>query len=254
MPPLFFYYLGAMKALALFICIFMCASFGFAQKILIPFRDKDLWGYADTNGVIQIKPAFDKVKFFNYSRPTAEVYRNKKISLIDTLGNVLFPFSNKIERFGHNYVLVQDGKRGMYSPAGKLLVPVEYDWIHYTFSYDEYKSEKDKVIGVKNDNFYLVSLITGKAQQIAKPAQKDLGPGVGVAAPPDHDPDGVDIVSIPFPQYPSSDFPALAGQKNLVHCETIRMNTKPVFYVFCVWRDRKVAGYAGQNGVLFFKD
>src|SRR5215213_8314577 len=114
MPPLFFYYLVAMKVFALFICIFMCASFGFAQNILIPFRDKNLWGYADTNGVIQIKPAFDKVKFFNYSKPTTEVYRNNKISIIDTLGNLLLPFSDKIERWGNHYILLQDGKKGMY--------------------------------------------------------------------------------------------------------------------------------------------
>lgn len=251
---MFFDYLGAMthyrKALTLFCCVFVCASFGFSQTILIPFRDKELWGYADTNGVIKIQPAYDKASFFNYSRTTTEVYKDKKISLIDTLGNLLFPFSDKIERFGHNYIILQDGKKGMYSLTGKLLVPVEYDWLDDTFSYDEYKSEKDKVIGVKNDNFYLISLSTGKAQKIAKPAQKDFGPGVGIMAPLNE----VETVSIPYPQYSTDNFPALAGQKNLVHCETIRMKTKPVFYVFCAWRDRKVIGYVGRNGVQFFKD
>lgn len=256
MPPLFIFSLSwgmtYRKVLALAVFVLMCAPFGFSQKILIPFRDKDLWGYADTNGVIQIKPAFDKASFFNYSRPTTEVYRNKKVSLIDTAGNLLFPFSDKFEYLPNkNFMIVQDNKIGIYSLAGKLVIPVAYDALHHTYRYEDYKSLKNKVIVVKNDVFYLVDLTTGETTPISKPTERQFNSsGMGVVAPPA----SIETTSIPYPQLPGSDFPALAGQKNLVHCETIRMNTKPVFYVFCAWKDREMIGYVGRNGVQFFKD
>jgi len=66
--------------------------------------------------------------------------------------------------------------------------------------------------------------------------------------------DEASLTRVPYPQLQSRDFPKLTVYTGLVHCETIYLDRKPVFYVFCTWKDRKMIGYIGQNGVAFYKD
>lgn len=240
------------KGLIFLIFIFYFACFSFSQSLLIPFREGNVWGYADTNGVIQIKPAFDKADFFNFSENITEVFKDKKISLIDIHGKILFPFSDSYYQLADNYIVTQNSKRGLYSKQGVQLLPFEYDIFNCACAFEEYRKEINKIIGIKNNEYYLITLNTDAIEKIPKPNDSKISGLVeGV-----EEPELVEgtLTSIPSPQLQSRDFPKLNGYKDLVHCETIYMDQKPVFYMFCVWKDRKMIGYIGQNGVVFFKD
>ena len=237
-------------SLLLFLILF---STGFSQKILIPYRNKNLWGYADTSGVIKIKPIYDSADFFNFSKTVTEVYKDRKVSLITIDGNLLFPLSDSYQIFGNNYFVTKDKKQGVYSKTGKLLVPIEYDLIECTCYYHEYEKEKNKVVGLKNNKYYLIDLTTQLVQQISSPKNEQANESTireGIVLAPDN----IGTTSAPWPQYSANDFPKLSGLKNLVHCKTIYLDGKPVFYIFCKWNNRQMTGYVGQNGVEFFKD
>lgn len=240
------------ESISLFIFLTLSLT-GFTQNILIPYRDKTLWGYADTSGVIKIKPVYDSADFFNFSKATTEVYKDKKVSLITIDGNLLFPFSDTYQVLGDHYIVTKDKKQGVYAKTGKLLVPIEYEKIECTCYYSEYEKEKNKIIGLKNNNYFLINLTTQSAKKIPAPKNEQLSESTtweGIVQPPDN----IGTTSVPWPQYSAKDFPKLTGIKNLVHCKTIFKEGNPVFYIFCKWINRQKAGYVGQNGVEFFKD
>ncbi|HEU4471695.1 MAG TPA: WG repeat-containing protein [Flavisolibacter sp.] len=242
-----------LKKLLLSLVLSFCLGlFCSSQSLLIPFREGNLWGYADTNGVIQIKPAFDKANFFNFSKSHAEVFKDGKLSLIDTKGNLLFPFSDSYELYADSYIVKQENKKAIYTRQGKQLHAFEYTELNCSCYYKQYRDEAGKMIGKKNGKYYLVDLNSSEAKEIAKPvdSRTSISGEVLAEAPVD----GADLTSIPYPQLQSRDFPKLNGYANLVHCETIYMNQKPVFYVFCAWKNGRKAGYVGQNGVIFYKD
>jgi len=231
---------------------FFLSTFAFSQSVLIPYRDGKLWGYADSNGVVQIKPAFDKVDFFNYSNTIAEVFKGNKISLIDNGGKMLFPFSDGYEQFPEHYVVTQNGKKGIYSIQGVQLIAFEYDNFQQTWWYEKYQNEKNKIIANKGSEYYLIDLKSGIIEKIPRPNNSTtLESAEGIVAEPI---DRANLVSVPYPQLQSSSFSKLKEYSNLVHCKTIYQNKKPVFYLFCSWKDREMIGYIGQNGVVFYKD
>lgn len=228
------------------------SSFAFSQPVLIPYRDGKLWGYADSNGVVQIKPAFDKANFFNYSKTITEVFKDNKMSLIDNSGKLLFPFSDAYEQFAEYYIVTQNGKKGIYTKQGVQLIAFEYDNFHHTWWYEKYRNEINKIIANKDSVYYLIDLKSRIIEKIPKPYNsKTLNSNEGIVAEPV---DRSDIVSVPYPQLQSSNFSKLKEYSNLVHCQTIYQNGKPVYYLFCSWKDRKMIGYIGQNGVVFYKD
>ena len=234
----------------LFLAIFFI-SHAHSQSLLIPFRDGNTWGYSDTNGIVRIKPSFDKASFFEYPDNTAEVFKNNKLSLINSHGKTLFPFSDTYTEVEGDYIVTANKKKGIYTKKGVQLVPIEYDQFDYTSNFKEYSLEKDKIVGIKNNEYFLIDLKTGRVTKITKPGKIVLPAGEGVAIP------SIDLsntVGVPNPQFHRSDFPKLKGYTNLVHCKTLYVNHKPVFYVFCVWQNRAMIGYMGQNGISFFKD
>jgi hypothetical protein len=240
------------KGVLSFIFIFHFTSFSFCQSVLIPFREGHLWGYADTNGVIQIKPAFDKVGFFNYTKNIAEVFKDTKISLIDPGGKALFPFSDSYYQFADNYIVTQNGKKGIYTKQGRQLLAFGYDHFECTCAYEKYRKEINKIIGVKNSEYYLIDFKTTAIKKLPKPNNSRASQSSeGIVAMPV---DEFSTTGVPNPQLQSRDFPKLSGYTNLVHCETVYLDIKPVFYVFCIWKDGKMIGYMGQNGVAFYKD
>ena len=240
------------KGLISLIFIFYFTSSSFSQSVLIPFREGNLWGYADTNGVIKIKPTFDKADFFNYSKNITEVFKDNKVSLIDIHGKTLFPFSDNYEKWVDHYIVTQNGKKGIYTEQGVQFLAFEYDNFECTCAYDKYRNEVNKIIGTKNNEYYLIDLKTTKINKITKPDNsKAFESGEGIIAVPI---DKSNTTGVPYPQFQSRDFQKLDGYSNLVHCKTIYINRKPVFYVFCFWKDRKMIGYIGQNGVAFYKD
>jgi hypothetical protein len=232
--------------------IFYFHTVSYSQVVLIPFREKQLWGYADTNGVIQIKPAFDKAGFFYNARTTAEVYKDKKVTVINKSGKSLFPFSDSYYQFAGTYIVTQKSKKGIYSDKGVMILPVNYDDFEYTDGFEKYRKQYDKLIAVRNNKYYLVTPRTGKIEKIPKPIKHQVsGTFVGIAEAPF---DEKNITSSPFPQLQSRDFPKLNSYSDLIHCRTIYMNDKPVFYLFCPRKDQNMDGYIGQNGVKFYKD
>jgi len=240
------------RALFSLIFFFYFNPFCSSQLVLIPFRKGNLWGYADTLGVIQVKPVFDKADFFNYTQNFSKVFKNNKVSLMNHHGKLLFPFSDKYEQYSDYYIVKQNGKKGIYTRQGIQLHGFEYSSLECPCYYELYKKESDKMIGLKNNEFYLVDLKSKKAKKITKPIDsRGFTSGEGLSAVlVDED----NLTTVPYPQRQSRDFPKLNGYSNLVHCETIFMNQKPVFYVFCIWKDGKKNGYIGQNGVVFYKD
>lgn len=230
------------------LCFFCTGIFlihtAFSQTILIPYRDKNLWGFADTNGNIRITPAYDRVNFFNFSKPVTKVRKDKKVSLLDTSGKLLLPFSDHFEPFSKNYLITQNKKKGIYSSMGKALVPCEYDGFEW--------KDSNQVIGLKDNQYYLVSYKTGKATKMPPPKREPIPEGTEMLIPVEYDEDN--ITSVPNPQLPASDFPRLKTYKDLVHIETIWKNRKPVFHIFQIIKDRKILGFVGENGVQFFKD
>src|SRR5881392_2992116 len=72
------------------------------QKFLIPYRQKNLWGFCDTLGKVMIEPVYDSTGFVS-------------------------PYYT-IPRLGKIY---SGGKEGMISFAGKVLVPALYDKVDY---------------------------------------------------------------------------------------------------------------------------
>ncbi len=241
------------RELFVFCFVFFFVSFSSSQTVLIPFRQGSLWGYADTNGVIQIKPAFDKAAFFNYSQQFTQVFKDGKVSLIDHQGKTLFPFSDRYQHLAGVFVVALNGKQGIYSEQGVQLVAPDYDNLKYAALYQKYRDEshKHKFIGRKGAEYFLVDVKSSTSVKIPKPINSHTSDfSVDVVEPIDES----NLTSAPWPQLKSREFEKLKGYSNLVHCETIYQNGKPVFHVFCSWKDRKMVGYIGRNGVVFYKD
>lgn len=139
---------------------------------LIPYRSGDLWGYADSNGVLVISPQFEEAHPFvhqlemlsgNYysegynftwpelSHPVALVKRGGFWGLLDAEGNPLF---SPIFRERPNFILAGKGtfwvigdtgdktenydrpmKSALLSLDGQLLTPLIYD--NFSDGYDE---------------------------------------------------------------------------------------------------------------------
>lgn len=178
----------------------------YKYDLLVPYRQGELWGYCDTNGIIKIIPKYDSVAFFTTS-PTTIVYKNKKQTIINSNGKLLLPFN--YDHIYHNktnniYVLEKSGLYGLFnSYKKKIVIPVVYDsiqqykdslfYIKYkskkgivkingeitinavydsfeeTHWYNQYKNELNKIIGIKNNRYYLTDLNNNNSIEISKP-------------------------------------------------------------------------------------
>lgn len=109
---------------------------------MIPFRVKNKWGYADTLGKILVKPQFDSVGVFFYSRENKTALacfsKNGKLGLMNPDMKTIIPNQfTKIEftrddnlRFIKNHITVWNKNLcGSYDMAGKQILPVEYEII-----------------------------------------------------------------------------------------------------------------------------
>ncbi|MCE3281824.1 MAG: Protein of unknown function precursor [Chitinophagaceae bacterium] len=136
------------------------------RTLLVPFRDKKLWGYSDTLGKIRIKPAYDSAVLF-YGEPFGRVYKGKKQSLITKQGKLAGIFADDIYRYGNDHYMAYNNDRvGIMDMQGNLIVPVEYERIDWPSMYDDHYYGNDQVIGLKQSGEYLISLKTGAAKKI----------------------------------------------------------------------------------------
>ena len=111
----------------------LVGSTAFAQKaILIPYRQGKQWGYADTNGVVRIRPAYESVS--GLLQNSRYIVKSKgKMGLIDQQGKRMAPFCyDEIEGDHHQdgFIVKSKGKLGYLSNSGKLLVKPVYDVVY----------------------------------------------------------------------------------------------------------------------------
>jgi len=128
-----------MTRLFLFICCFGLASLLRAQSLpdLIPYQDSTLWGYADTNGNVVIRPQWLAVSFFtgNRAKVRSDTFSRSSpqhYSIIDKQGNYILPPSR---RWNGGYVGWQSmlncineyGQWGLVDTNNYLLINCEWD-------------------------------------------------------------------------------------------------------------------------------
>ena len=96
----------------------------------IPVRKNKKWGYADMNGKIRIPCKFESAEPFNEG--FAIIRQNKLEGLIDTSGNVFIaPLFEDIEIMEKAILVRSNGKSGLLTRAGILLIPCLYDKIQF---------------------------------------------------------------------------------------------------------------------------
>jgi hypothetical protein len=142
-------------------------------QYLIPFRQKKLWGFSDTLGNIKISPVYAAVDFFTLLGTDyyAEVFKENKKSLLLTSGKLAAPFFDSLVRFDDEYYYAKDNnKYGIYHLRKKITVPLVYDSL---IPVENYLQQKEwgyyKIIGIKDNKYYLVTYINNTTKEIEKP-------------------------------------------------------------------------------------
>ena len=106
-----------------------------AQNFRLPYREGKLWGYADQNANVMVKPKYDSVSIQEYNFRWF-VYKNNKVGIIDSLGKeILLPKYDSIDRNplhsqDTDYYVFNNKKVGYSDINGKLILDLEYDQIH----------------------------------------------------------------------------------------------------------------------------
>ncbi|WP_118975184.1 WG repeat-containing protein [Taibaiella koreensis] len=122
-----------LRALIIFVCCFFAPALSYSKALprLIPYREGDRWGYADTTGFIRIRPQWHSAGLFHNNRAIVTVpgkERNITFCLIDTNGNYLIP---PVRHWNGTYDALNsyDARKhwGMIDSTGVLLLPYEYD-------------------------------------------------------------------------------------------------------------------------------
>lgn len=133
-----------MTRLFLFICCFGVATLLRAQPLpdLIPYQDSTLWGYADTNGNVVIRPQWLAVSFFNGNRAKVRSDTFSKgsplyYSIIDKQGAYVLPPSRRWNGgyAGWSSMLNcsnEYGQWGLVDTNNNLLINCEWDAPYYT--------------------------------------------------------------------------------------------------------------------------
>ena len=105
-------------------------DYGRPSEGLIPIRKNKKWGYADLFGKIRIPYKFEKAESF--SKGFAIISQNKLEGLIDTSGNAFIsPLYEDIDIMEKCILVRSNGKSGLLTNAGILLIPCSYDKIEF---------------------------------------------------------------------------------------------------------------------------
>lgn len=141
-------------------------------RYLIPYRENNRWGFADTLGNIRVKPDYDKVNFFRLigNGYYAAVTKDNKHSFINDTGKLVLPFSDSLVTLADEYYYARENnKYGVYHIRHKLLVPFVYDTFMTVKDYPQYRREYYGVIGRKDNKYYIVNYVHNTAQEITRP-------------------------------------------------------------------------------------
>jgi len=112
------------------------------QKQVLPYREGKLWGLADENANILVKPQYTFISFaYGETNPNLfAVFQKGKWGVIDTQGKIIIPIQFWRVNILPNCILVgdtSDDKIALYDTKGKLLLPAQYDNIDYVKPFDE---------------------------------------------------------------------------------------------------------------------
>src|SRR5688572_24791920 len=117
-----------MKKNLFFLAALFSSVIVFSQqnKVWVPYREGDRWGYSDTLGKITVKPSYDSVDFFDGE--FAVVYKTGQMGLISGSGiEIIKPEYGEIEALGDGFEVRKGNLSGFISDKGKVIIPVEYD-------------------------------------------------------------------------------------------------------------------------------
>jgi hypothetical protein len=105
-------------------------DYGRPSSGLIPVKKNKRWGYADLSGKIVIQPLFESAEPF--SNGYATIHMNKMAGLIDSTGTIFIqPLYEDVIAMEKVFLIKSNGKFGLLSLSGILLVPCQYDKIEF---------------------------------------------------------------------------------------------------------------------------
>jgi len=152
-----------MKKLILTLGFWSLAFYGFSQThFLVPYRDADKWGYADTLGQIIIPCKYQEANLFDYNEtspqlPAAAIVKlDGRLMAINENGNILVPPKYESITINHTHdglsFIVENkfGKKGVYQ-NGKELIPCIYEQITPDAN-DSYLVQKNDLYGMINSS------------------------------------------------------------------------------------------------------
>ncbi|GAA4462776.1 hypothetical protein GCM10023093_09980 [Nemorincola caseinilytica] len=124
------------------------------QPRLIPYRQKDLWGYCDSSRRIVIAPQWQEAKLFYHHM--AVVRKDSAYCLIDTLGRYIIPPSrhwNGILRRNLDNALLNchndAGQWGYIDSANNVVIPLLYDSTKARFRHAQYTRHSFLIASIK---------------------------------------------------------------------------------------------------------
>ncbi len=111
--------------LLMFIC-FMMHSFSQMPAKLIPFRDGETWGYADT--LLQLKIKAQWTNAYPFADGKAIVIKNKEAYRINTNGKIIQKLNYNVLGFamGLGNIVMPDGKEGYINAKAEIVIPPIY--------------------------------------------------------------------------------------------------------------------------------
>ncbi len=129
------------------------------NKVLIPFREKNLWGLSDTLGNIIVKPFAKKIKDFiiSYDGNFTSRYvvkTNKNFYVIDKNKTIFLPELNSYDsirlniNYPNHFWIYKKGKAGLFY-KNKEFIACLYDQISPSYN-ESFKIKKGELVGVIN--------------------------------------------------------------------------------------------------------
>lgn len=145
--------------IALLFIVFQAEAQIQSSKVLIPYRDKNLWGMSDTLGNVKIKPIYKEIKNFIIDYETNFTSRyvvksNKTYYVIDQNKKILLPEINPYDSIYLNknhpnhFWVFKKGKVGLYH-KNKEIISCLYDKITVSEN-NSYEVQIGKLSGLIN--------------------------------------------------------------------------------------------------------
>lgn len=133
-------------------------DFNLSKTFFFPVVKNELWGYVDTNGIVQIPYQFEEAEYFfeNF----AVVRKNGKYGFINKSGFIVIPcIYNDAESFDKGLAIVEtDSGVGLINTKGNWIAPPQY----YSISKNTcglYRIEKQELYGLMDNTGKIIQEI-----------------------------------------------------------------------------------------------